>query len=187
MRRLVIAAAVLSCCTNSAFADNYSKVAFDAVYNQSSAAGTNQVHMICDGQGHMRTDTNMGGQKMTSIMDYPGHVCYSIMEAQKMVVKAPLKAQADVHDMESAKAANAKSLGTKVINGHPCHGFEYDAAGGKSIGWIGDDINYLVKSESNYGGQKTSMELVSFKKTAPSADQFKVPSNYKVMGVPGAQ
>lgn len=161
------------------------KVVFDATYTSISPAGTSTVRMISDGKGHMRTETSTNGQKFISIMDYPKKESVTLMEAQKMAMKMTLKASTDVHDETSAKQANAKSLGNKVVNGHPSHGWQYTTAGGTTETWTGDDIKYLVKSETKTPQGKVTMDLKSFSNKLPSGDLFSIPAGYKIMAMPG--
>lgn len=161
------------------------KLVFDATYTSSNPAGSSIVRMISDGKGHMRTETVVNGSKMVSIMDYPAKSVFTIMDEQKMVMKSPLVSSPDVHDDESAKKSNAKSLGAKTIAGHPCHGWEYKTPQGTTAVWIGDDTKYMVKSESIIAnGMKSTTEIKSWSRTVPAGTQFTVPADYKMMVVP---
>lgn len=162
------------------------KSSFEATYASAGPAGASTVRMISDGKGHMRTETSTNGNKFVSIMDYPAKQAITLIEAQKMAMRVPLKPAQDVHDAQSAKKSKARPLGSKVVNGHPCHGWEYSVqTGGKVEVWTGDDINYLVKSETTVPQGKMTMDLKSWKPATPGADQFKVPAGYKMMQVPG--
>jgi hypothetical protein len=164
----------------------YPKQAYDATYASSGPMGSSTMRMSSDGKGHMRTESNAGGQKVVSISDYPNKMAYSIIESQKMVMKVPLKAGPQVHDAESAKKANAKDLGIKVVNGHPSHGWEYTTDGGKVQTWVGEDTHCLVKSETTTAQGKMTMDLKTYNGTKPADDLFKVPTTgYKTMQVPG--
>lgn len=173
-------------CIN-AIAQEAPKAAFDATFVAGGPAGSSTVRMVSDGKGHMRTETKTNGQTFVTIMDYPGKVAYTVLDAQKMVMKTPLTATTEVHDSESAKKAKAKSLGAKTVNGHPCHGWEYTIPGGKSEVWTGDDINYLVKSETTTKQGKMTMDLKTWAAPKLGANDFKVPTGYKVMGTNGAK
>lgn len=167
----------------------YPKQAFDATFLTTSPNGNVNMRMLSDGKGHTRSETSVAGTKSVVISDYPNKVAYSIMEAQKMIVKVPLSpaVKNSVQDAESAKRMNAKSLGAKTVNGHPCHGWEYTTKEGKSTVWTGDDIDYVVQSITLAGPAKMQMDLKTFVKKVPSADSFKVPTvGYKTMEVPSA-
>jgi hypothetical protein len=188
IKQLALASvAALALSSGAAIAQEGPKQAFDATYVTAGPAGSSTVRMVSDGKGHMRTETITMGQKMVSILDYPGKVAITLIEAQKMAMKTPLKPGTDVHDTESAKKANAKSLGARVVNGHPSHGWEYQIPGGGiSEVWTGDDINYLVKSITNTPQGKMTMELKEFKKSAPGPEAFQIPAGYKMMAMPGS-
>jgi len=184
-RLSLIAALVIAVGSSAtAFGMDYAKVSFDAAYVTSGPSGGSKLRMLSDGKGHMRTETSTNGQTYVTIMDYPANQATTLMAAQKMAMKVTLKDSPEVHDAASAKKNNAKSLGSKVVNGHPCHGWEYVIPGGKSQVWIGDDINYLVKSETTTAQGKMGMDLKSFAKATPGADQFAVPASYKLMTMP---
>lgn len=183
---LVCAAYGATICGALAADIEYPKQAYDATYTSTGPTGSTTLRMCSDGKGHMRTETNAAGQKIVSISDYPAKMAYSIMEAQKMVMKVPLKAAPQVQDAESAKKANAKDLGIKVVNGHPSHGWEYTSSGGKVQTWIGEDTHCLVKSETTTSSGKMTMDLKTYNGATPAEAMFKVPSTgYKVMSVPG--
>ena len=165
---------------------DYPKQVFDAVYTSEDAkTGTHTMRMISDGKGHMRMESNANGMKSTSIMDYPNKVCTTLMEAQKMAIKMPLtSSKGQITDEASAKKENAKSLGQKTVNGHPCHGYEHVEPSGTSRIWIGDDIHYMVRSEAITPNGTIVMDLKSWSTTAPSPDIFIVPTGYKEMKMP---
>jgi outer membrane lipoprotein-sorting protein len=177
-------------CAATAYAQEGPKQAFDATYTSTNQMGTSTMRMISDGKGHMRTETTTSGMKSVTITDWPNHCQLTILDPQKMVMKMQLKSsgQSDIHDAESAKKSNATSLGTTTIAGHPCHGWKSTNAVGTTELWIGDDINYMVRSETilKTGGQKVTTELKNWSKATPSADQFKAPANYKVTEMPGS-
>ena len=64
--------------------------AYDAVYEQTTPVGKSTMRQMCDGKGHMRTETNMNGQKTVSILDFPNKTAITVMEAQKMYMKTPM-------------------------------------------------------------------------------------------------
>lgn len=165
---------------------DYPKQVFDAVYtSQDPKTGSHTMRMISDGKGHMRMETNANGMKSASIMDYPNKVCTTLMETQKMAVKMPLStSKGQITDEASAKKENAKSLGQKTIDGHPCHGYEHSEANSTSRVWIGDDIHYMVRSEAVTPNGTMVMDLKSWSTAAPSADLFVVPAGYKEMKMP---
>lgn len=184
------AASVISAlCVSTAHAQEFPKMVFDATYKAAGPAGDTAMRTISDGKGHLRQETSTHGMKIVSIVDYPAKTSYTIMEAQKLVYKTPLSTQTppDVHDDASAKKVGAKSLGAKVVAGHPCHGWEYKTSQGTSTVWRGDDTQYLVKSETVTPNGTMTMELTSWNTKAPAADAFKVPDGYTVSSLPGTK
>ena len=159
--------------------------AYDAVYELSSPAGKGSMHQMSDGKGHLRTETVQGGQKIVSILDFPGKVAITLIDAQKMIMKQPMTpAQADTADLDKQKKTS-KEIGSKVIDSHPCHGYESKTGSIVSQIWIGDDIQNLVRSESSTPQGKSSMTLKSYSKNAPAADLLAVPAGYKELKMPG--
>lgn len=162
------------------------KTSFEATYTSIGPAGPSTVRIISDGHGHTRTETTTNGSKYVSINDFNSKSCVTLIDQQKMAMKTPLKSAQDVHDAETARKCKARSIGTKVINGHPCHGWECTADGGKIEVWTGDDINYMVKSESSTAQGKVTMDLKSWSPNPTiREDHFKVPAGYRIMDVPG--
>ncbi len=167
----------------SCAAEPYPTKTFDAVYQMSGPQGNHTMRMVSDGKGHMRSETSANGQKFITITDYPAHVAITLMEAQKMAIKTPLKSTTDepVTDEASARKHNARSLGSKVVLGHPCKGWQYTAPEGQSEVWVGDDIGYLVRSTNTSSAGTMTMDLKTFSGGAPSQDLFAVPPGYHYM------
>lgn len=191
MRKVVAQSVVVSlltvCLGSQSLAQHWSKKAFDATYDMQSAAGKGTLRMVNDGQGRMRNDMNLTSGKTTTIIDAPGKVMYSISEAQHMVVKMPYKdTSVNITDEQSAKAANAKSLGTKVIDGHPCHGWQTSMNDATTESWTGDDIGCVVLSTTKAPSYSTSMKLTKYSAAKPAASEFSVPAGYKVMEMPAS-
>lgn len=171
---------------SQSLAQHWSKKPFDASYEVTSAAGKNSLRMLNDGQGRVRNEMSTAAGKMTSIVDAPAKVMYSIMESQKMVTKMPYKEQPSVTDEQSAKALNAKSLGVKVIDGHPCHGWQTVNKDATTETWTGDDIGCVVLSTTKGPSYSSTMRLLKYSAAKPSSSDFAVPSGYKVMEMPAS-
>lgn len=190
MRKVVaqsVMVSVLTVCLGSqSLAQHWSKKPFDATYDVQSAAGKNTLRMVTDGQGHMRNEMATASGKVITITDIPNKVMYSVMESQRMVMKMPYQDAPNITDEQSAKAVNAKSLGAKVIDGHPCHGWQTTQKDSTTESWTGDDIGCVVVSTTKAPGYTTGMKLVKYSPAKPSASDFVVPSGYKVMNMPGA-
>jgi hypothetical protein len=168
--------------TPYAMAAEFPTQVYDATYQTSSAQGKTATRMASDGKGHFLTQTSAGGQKYTTIIDYINGTSTSLIPQGKMAMKTKLPPNGGfVADESSAKKLGGKLIGSKVVNGHPCHGYEYNSEGAKTQTWIGDDCKIMVQSTTDTANGKTTMTLVSIG-GAPSAEAFKVPSDYKVMG-----
>lgn len=167
--------------------------AYDATYETSSAGTSSVMRYVSDGKGHVRTETTTPQGKFVSIIDYPNSVMWSLIEAQKMAMQMPFNpnsAGQAIRDGQSAEQSGAKPLGTKVFDGHPCHGWELTVQGTTSQSWIGDDINTLVYSVSTGSFGESSVRLKSYSKTQPDPSLFTVPADYTVTtaqsGAPGS-
>jgi len=172
---------------NSAWAaDLYPKV-YDATYETKTAQGNMQMHMLSNGKGLTRTETAMpGGMKMVTIIDMPGHSAQSIMEAQKMIMKAPYKGdKGKAIDTDEAKKLNATDLGSKLVNGHMCQGWSYKTAQTSTEVWVDKDAGVSVKSITTSEKTTTEMNLKTLSTNMPADSNFKVPaSGYKVLATP---
>lgn len=191
MRKVAAQSVMISlltiCLGSQSLAQHWSKKAFDATYDVQSASGKNSLRMVTDGQGHMRNEMTTSAGKVITITDIPNKVMYSVMESQRMVMKMPYSdAGSNITDEQTAKAVNAKSLGAKVIDGHPCHGWQTAQKDSTTESWTGDDIGCVVLSTTKAPGYTTGMKLVKYSPAKPSPSDFAVPSGYKVMNVPGA-
>lgn len=191
MRKVVAQSVMMSvltvCLGSQSLAQHWTKKPFDATYDVQSAAGKSSLRMVTDGQGRVRNEMSTAAGKMISILDQPNKVMYSIMESQRMVMKMPYQETgAGITDEQSAKAMNAKSLGTKVIDGHPCHGWQTVSKGATTDSWTGDDIGCVVLSTTKGPGYDSSMKLLKYSANKPSPSDFAVPSGYKVMDMPGS-
>ena len=181
---LALAALLLTASTASAATPNYPKNAYDAKYDITNPQGKSSLRMASDGQGHTLTESKVNGQSYKTLVDYTAGTSTTLIEQGKMAMKSKLPPNSNggyIADESSAKAQGGKPLGAKVVNGHPCHGYEFNNAGVKSQTWIGDDCKVMVQSITDSSAGKTTMDLKSVG-GAPGADTFKVPSGYKVMG-----
>ena len=165
-----------------AMAANYPVQVYDATYVVSNAAGKTDMRMASDGKGHFLTQTTTGGQQYGTIVDYLNNTTISLIPQGKMAMKSKLSPNGGyVADEASVKQIGGKSLGSKTINGHPCHGFEYTTGDAKTQTWIGDDCKILVQSITNSSGGKSVTDLKTIA-GRPSDDLFKVPAGYRMMG-----
>ena len=180
-RHLCLALGLISVLAPNAVAGNYPTQKFDAKYEIDSPQGKIQMRMASDGAGHFMTESVTHGMKSTSLLDYLAGTSTTLIEQGKMAMKTKLPTGgAPVADESSMKSKGGKEIGAKVVNGHPCHGFESNTAGVKSQVWIGDDCHITVQSITDSPAGKQVMNLKSVA-GAPPADVFKVPAGYKMM------
>lgn len=171
----------LSGMTGANAANNWPKKPFDASYQVSSPSGQSTLRMATDGKGHLRSESSAANYNVVTLMDYTNSTQTSLIEMNKMAMQSKIPPEgAYIVDEESAKKANGKSLGSKVVGGHPCHGWSISSPGGTSEVWVADDIGCMVLSTSNGPAGKMKTELKKFSNTAPDASAFKVPAGYKL-------
>ncbi len=181
----VLVSVLTICLGSQSLAQHWSKKAYEASYDVQSAAGKNSLRMVTDGQGHTRNEITTPQGKMITIIDAPGKIMYSIVEAQHMIMKMPYQeTSTGVTDEQSAKAVNAKSLGNKVIDGHPCHGWQTIKNDSTTESWTGDDIGCVVISTTKGPSSQSIMHLTKYSDAKPNPADFSVPSGYKVMEMP---
>jgi hypothetical protein len=164
---------------NSALASDLYPKAYDATYETKTKYGTMQMHTLSNGKGQMRTETSQaGGAKTVTIVDMPNHLSYLVMEAQKKIMKSPLKGNlGKAMDEAEAKRLNATDLGTKMVNGHMSQGWSYQAPPTTSEVWIDKDSKVMVKSMSTTKGVTSETNIKTLNTTTvPAEANFKVPA-----------
>lgn len=163
-------------------ASDYPKQKYDATYSMTGPSGATEMRMASNGAGKLLTVTKMKGNAYTSIVDYLKMTSTTLIEQGKMVMVNKLpESSAYVSEVNTVKKFGGKSLGAKVVAGHPCHGWEYTNSGATTETWIGDDVKVMVQSTTKAPSGNTVMTLKSFA-GAPPANAFDVPPGYKTMG-----
>jgi hypothetical protein len=181
MKKSALALAAALYAAPYALAANYPTQAFDATYQVINATGKTDMRMASDGKGHFLAETTAAGQKYGTIIDYLNQTSNFLISQGKMAMKSKLPPNAGyVADESSVKQMNGKLIGSKTINGHPCHGYEYITSGAKTQTWVGDDCKIVVESTTNSSAGKSVMDLKSIAGN-PSAGLFKVPAGYKLL------
>lgn len=138
-----------------------------------------QTHIMSDGKGHTRSESTVAGQQYVSIMDSTKKECVSLNMQSKTATKVNFDSSA-YYDPNYAKSQ--KPLGSKVVDGHPCHGWQMITGGTQTQTWIGDDIGCTVLVTSN---NKPFMRLVKHQPAfVPTPDLFIVPPGFKIVQVP---
>ncbi|MBS1990138.1 MAG: DUF4412 domain-containing protein [Cyanobacteria bacterium SZAS LIN-3] len=166
-------------------ADIYPK-AYDATYENKNSQGTMQMRMMSNGKGMTRTESGAGPTKSVTITDYPGKTSYTIIEANKMIMKGKFEGKAgSVLDEVEAKKLGATNLGTKMVNGHMCQGWQYKTKDAKTETWIDNAAQVMVKSTTVAAGLTNEMNMKTYSPQAPADSNFKVPgSGYTVIARP---
>lgn len=184
MKRFLALALVVSGCAAAYAAGTWKDRAYDATYAYSTAQGTGDYRMASDGKGRMLVETKLPGMNSLTIVDAPGRVTYMIsnVNGQQTAMKMPYKEDAAPATTDAAmKQLNAKSLGLKLVDGHPSQGWSYTQSGYTTESWIGKDIDMMVRSSTSGPQMKTSMILKTFKGAGPAATAFQVPAGVKVV------
>lgn len=160
---------------------DYPKQKYDATYTMTGPQGASEMRMASDGAGKFLTTTKMKGAAYTSIVDYLKMTSTTLIEQNKMAMQSKLpESAAYVGDESTVKKAGGKAIGSKVVAGHPCHGWEYTNTGGTTEVWLGDDVKMMVQSTTKSPAGKTVMTLKSVA-GVPPANAFEIPPGYKMM------
>lgn len=181
-------ALVLSSSCLTTHAQSGPQKAFDASYEMTNPQGHQSMRMISDGHGHTRMEMVTSHGKVINITDFPNHTHWSLIESAKIATRVPFTDQfeSQVMDEATARKRNSTPLGTKVIEGHPCHGWQYVSNGLTTQAWTGDDIGVLVHSESQTNDGTRSMHLKSYSQSLPNPSLFTIPPDYKVTELPSS-
>lgn len=180
--RYAIVFVLLALHASTAFAQNGPKSAYQATFEiYATGAGTMTNTQWSDGRGHTRTDQVVAGRKNATIMDFPKRVAYSLQEDTKTAMRLPMNETAYRQDPDYMKKQGWQSLGSKVIEGHPCNGWQLVTDGHTTQVWTGTDTDCTVLTLQD---GKPVMKLLSYQRTNPPAALFTVPANYKVLEIP---
>jgi hypothetical protein len=182
LKQTVLLFTAWSFCGLSALAADFPP-AYEAVYEQDNAGQKITTTVASDGKGKVKTVGEMSMGKVETGIDYPGKTSTTVMHAQHMWIKQPIK---EGFMDEAALKKAAKSLGAKKFNGHPCHGYETTTAGSVSQTWIGDDVHIMVHSETTVGKVKTVSDLKSYS-SKPGDVALAIPADCKEFKMPGVQ
>lgn len=165
---------------------------YESVYQ----AGKSTIHQMWDGK-HMRIEIDDAGQRDTIIFDFPSKMVISLLDSQKKYFKMPMTAEQFNSDRrkqtlsaEQQQTLSAKQLGSKFVNGHPCHGYEYRHDNVVSTIWMGDDTqNMMVQFEESAptGKSVTLTSLKSYREGVPLEDPLKIPDSFIEMKLPAAE
>jgi len=126
----------------------------------------------------------MPGMKAVTIIDMPSHLTYTILEAQKMIMKGQYSGDTATMDEAEARKRNATDLGVKLVNGHMSQGWSYKTPQGSTEVWLDKEAQVTTKSITTSAGRTTEMNLRTLSTAPPADSNFKVPTTgYKVMAM----
>ena len=182
LKQSVILLAVWGSCGLSTLAADFPPP-YEAVYEQDNAGQKITTKVASDGKGKVKSTGEMSTGKVETAIDYSAKTTTTVMHAQHMWIKQPIK---EGFMDETALKKVAKSLGAKTFNGHPCHGYETTSAGSVSQTWIGDDLHLMVHSETTIGKVKTTSDLKSYS-SKPGDVALAIPVDCKEFKMPDAQ
>ncbi|PZM78831.1 MAG: hypothetical protein DKT66_23310 [Candidatus Melainabacteria bacterium] len=162
------------------------KFEFEATYRVESELGSGSLQQASDGKGRMlHENTSPAGKKSITILDFKNKTLTQLVERDKMAFRSKMDDGSSilVYDDNYAKAKEAKSLGSKIIDGHPCHGWKSSRGALYKEIWIGDDTRYLVHSESRRGAHTTKMFLKKWSNKLENRKRIDVPDGYHLTSV----
>lgn len=181
---IIVGTALFLCGTAMAATAPWPTKVYDALYERTGGHGTGTFRELSDGKGHVRIENKAGDTSYKSVVicDYPKKAMYVLLDQQKKVMKSAL-AQEQVYASDEAqiKALGGKVLGSKMIGGHPCHGWEVLSNGVKKEIWTGDDIGCPVLTVTEGPDGKEEQHLIKFSAEAPAADLFEIPRGYEFL------
>lgn len=146
---------------------NFPSKAFQAVYEETGTVGGTATRTYSwDGKAHGRSETiRSSGRKDVAVIDTEKKTITMLMGDSTPPMTIPLRDD-DLNPMacfgERIKAAGV-SLGTKVIDGHPCVGMKYTFGETQEEIWNGQDIGIRVYSKVKTAYGVTESHLKSYR------------------------
>ncbi len=147
-------------------------------YEAMIESGTTGVttHVWNDGKGHTRSECIVaGGQKSVSIIDAEKRMVYAINDQMKAITQMPMTSPPPG---EADSTIQWQSIGSKVIDGHPCQGKRGNSSGSVIELWTGDDTGCTVLLTSN---GRVMQKLKSWAPLNPNSSLFSLPAGYKTV------
>ncbi len=168
--------------TQSVFAEGGPKVAYQATF-EFNAPGSGRMTNTSwsDGRGHTRTEQTVAGRKSATIVDFTNKQILSLQQETKTAIRLPMSETAWRQDPEYMKRQNWQLLGAKVIEGHPCTGYQITTDGHTTQVWTGTDTDCTVLTLQD---GKPQMKLLSFQRMNPPSSLFALPAGYKMLEMP---
>ncbi|HEY9785118.1 MAG TPA: hypothetical protein V6D17_06925 [Candidatus Obscuribacterales bacterium] len=157
----------------------------DATYEVSSATGTIIYRCVLDGKGRQRHEMPTPRGRLITLVDLTTKSMVYIVEAQRVAMKMPCTPDPRLAVWDPKMAQNfkgkVKELGVRIIDGHPCQGWEAEANGMSVESWIATDIGALMFSTCHGAGFVSTTKLVNYSLAKPDPSNFSVPSGFKIM------
>lgn len=174
---------------------NYPTTAYDATYVRRTEQGVSDYRYCTDGEGHVRIETTPPAAGYTiseekpansvTIFDYPHKLMFTLLEKQKIAIKAPMNANASAAPLNSAriKELNGRDLGTDTKFNHPCHGYKWEENGITTESWIATDLKCPIHTETMSPKGNETMHLAKYKLVDADPRDFEIPADFKVTDV----
>jgi hypothetical protein len=152
-----------------------------ALFSQGKQVSTAKVYLS---GGRVRSETTIGGQTMTTIMDRGAKKMWVLMPAPVGCVEQPLGERSADPLGVMPKDATEELVGTETIDGHPTQKYKLSATlGGKTIEhyqWRATDLGgFPIRTaavDGRYEQRFTNIELKT-----PDANLFAPPAGCKPM------
>lgn len=156
------------------------KESYKAIYDtNSSGKVASQTCMAWNGKDVGVLRAVVKGENFRIVSDFKNNKAIIFMDAHKIARPLPLDVEyIELFDMESYKKRSTKDLGTKTVNGHPCHGYLYMDHGVSREVWIGVDCKVVVLLKNPDEGNLLSLK--SFEKSPPDSEFVTaIPADYE--------
>jgi hypothetical protein len=171
---------------------NYPTTAYDAKYARRTEQGLSDYRYCTDGEGHVRIETTPPTAGYTisdekpansvTIFDYPHKLMFTLLEKQKIAIKAPMNTNASAAPLNAAriKELHGEDLGTDTKFNHPCHGYKWEENDVTTESWIATDLKCPIHTETMSKKGNETMHLEKYKLVDPDPRDFEVPADYKI-------
>jgi hypothetical protein len=174
---------------------NYPTKPYDATYVRRTEQGVSDYRYCTDGEGHVRIETTPPSAGYTisdekpansvTIFDYPHKVMFTLLEKQKIAIKAPMNTNASAAPLNAARIAelHGQDLGVDTKFNHPCHGYKWEENDVTTEQWIATDLNCPIHTETMSKKGNETMHLAKYKLVDANPSDFEVPADYKITDV----
>lgn len=149
---------------------------FKAIYEcTSTGSATNKQTWQSNGKGKVRitTDKSVGA----TIVDFDKDTVVTLLPQTKTASEAKLDTPWISHASE--EQMQSTDLGTKDVDGHPCHGWQVKANGNDAEYWLGEDTGCYVRVTVRKADHlATTMKLVDYSVGPQDPSGFQVPTDF---------